>query len=59
MKKILPILVVLTVIISGFGAVAITNEIKPESTNLEISELSSITFTPLLIEKNDNEYIME
>ena len=57
MKKILPILVVLIIITSGFGAVAITNDIKPESKNLEKTEFSSITFKPLLIERDDNGYI--
>lgn len=57
MKRILPIVVVLILVISGIGAVAITTETKSETENMEKSEISTIVFPPLIIEKTEEDYV--
>jgi hypothetical protein len=59
MKQILPILTVGILVLSGLGAVAITNISTYENKEITIekSELVTSTFSPFAIEKYDSEYI--
>jgi hypothetical protein len=57
MKKVLSILVFLTILTSGIGTVAVSNQFKSERAIIEKINNYSINFSPLIIEKNDDNYI--
>jgi hypothetical protein len=60
MKKILSILTIGILVLSGLGAVAITTNVsiyEDKVTTLEKSEITTSTFSPYRIEKYDNDYV--
>jgi len=61
MKKILPILVVGALVLSGLGAVAFTNNVTTNNydnnKSVEKSDMMTLAFSPFVIEEYDSEYI--
>jgi len=60
MKKILPIMVIGFLILSGLGAVAVTNDLNisdfDNDKTIGKSEIATFAFSPMVIEEHDNEY---
>jgi len=57
MKKILPIMIVLILILSGFGAGAISKDVTYDAKNEKKSDESTISFSPPIIEEHDGDYL--
>ncbi|UCF13488.1 MAG: peptidase C25 [Thermoplasmatales archaeon] len=56
MKKIIPILVIVVLVLSGLGAGAISKDVSYDAKNEEKTDVSSISFPPLIIEEHDEDY---
>ncbi len=56
MKKIIPILIVVVLVLSGLGAGAISKDVSYDAKNEEKSDVSTISFSPLIIEEHDSDY---
>ncbi len=57
MKKILPIMAVLILILSGFGAGAISKDVTYDAKTEKKSDESTISFSPPIIEEHDGDYL--
>ena len=57
MKKIYPLLLVGVLVLSGLGAGAISSDITYDAKTEKKSDVSTISFSPLIIEEHDSDYV--
>jgi hypothetical protein len=57
MKNILPLLAVISLVLSGLGAGAITHHTTYDASTMEQTDMSTILFSPLIIENYKSEYV--